>query len=295
MSPSSSRSRVSPTKTPKSPISTRIIKSIRHNSCPICLTRIETRKAAVIDTCMHAYCIDCIRKWSNLKRNCPLCNSRFNQLFFNISISTGNYNKLRLPNPKDEQNTKSQSQRGFQSNRAEFGGRRSIPQRSHASRSRQLPWRRSFGESRNRDEFRSRVLRWRASVYEQRLQAVPIRPHSRAFSHVRNGFEKERVEQRIRPWIDRELKAILGDLDPSVIVHLVASLWVSSIEEKNGDPSMGVGGKGEFVEKLRPFLHDYMDMFWHELRCFAESPFTMETYDSVVEYRRLGLAQGVEA
>lgn len=132
-------------------------------------------------------------------------------------------------------------------------------------------------------------------MYEQRLQAVPILPHSRAFSHVRNGFEKERVEQRIRPWIDRELKAILGDSDPSVIVHLVASLWVSSIEEKNGDPSVGVSGKGEFVEKLRPFLHDHTDMFWHELRCFAESPFTMETYDSVVEYRRLGLPQGVEA
>lgn len=132
-------------------------------------------------------------------------------------------------------------------------------------------------------------------MYEQRLQAVPIDDRSRVFPHPRNRFGRERVEQRIRPWIEREMKAILGDSDPSVIVHLVTSLWILRIEEKTGDSSRGFCGEGEFVEKLRPFLHDYAEMFWHELGCFAESPFTMEAYDSVVEYRRLGSAQGVES
>lgn len=77
---------------------------------------------------------------------------------------------------------------------------------------------------------------------------------------VNNGV-KERVLGRIEPWIRRELQAILGDPDPSVIVHVASSLYMATIEKKL---HFSMGDK--FLAELRPFLLEKTDMFWHELR-----------------------------
>lgn len=95
---------------------------------------------------------------------------------------------------------------------------------------------------------------------------------------------RARILRRIEPWVRRELQAVLGDPDPSVIVHVATSLYIATLERKvhfsSGQPGVG----DQFLAELRAFLLDKTDMFWHELRCFAESSFTMETYDAVVEY-----------
>lgn len=76
-----------------------------------------------------------------------------------------------------------------------------------------------------------------------------------------NRSAKEKMLQRIEPWIRRELQAILGDPDPSIIVHVVTSLFISenthSTQQYAGD---------DFLAPLRPFLHEHAEMFWHELR-----------------------------
>lgn len=93
-----------------------------------------------------------------------------------------------------------------------------------------------------------------------------------------------RILRRIEPWVRRELQAVLGDPDPSVIVHVATSLYIATLERKVHF-SFGQPGAGDqFLAGLRAFLLDKTDMFWHELSCFAESSFTMETYDAVVEY-----------
>ena len=71
--------------------------AIRGQSCPICLKDLEARRAAVLTACNHAYCVECIRKWSSLKRKCPLCNAHFDSWFCNISLSSRTFYKERLP------------------------------------------------------------------------------------------------------------------------------------------------------------------------------------------------------
>ena len=74
-----------------------IAPAIEGKSCPICLSDVVDRRAAVITACLHAYCFRCIRKWSDLKRKCPLCNSHFDYLFYRISLSSRTFLKERLP------------------------------------------------------------------------------------------------------------------------------------------------------------------------------------------------------
>ena len=77
---------------------------------------------------------------------------------------------------------------------------------------------------------------------------------------------KERIVQRIEPWIRRELKAILGDPDPSIIVHVASSLFIASLEKKNYVHLEQLNVEDDSIAALRPFLHDRTSMFWHELR-----------------------------
>lgn len=83
---------------------------------------------------------------------------------------------------------------------------------------------------------------------------------------TRNSCAQERIEKRIEPWIRRELEAILGDPDPSVIVHVASSLFISSFEEKREVSCEQSDLVDNYLEPLRPFLHERTNMFWHELR-----------------------------
>lgn len=252
--------------------------------CSICLCRLHHRSAAVIIPCMHAYCIVCIRRWSDVKRKCPLCNADFDSWFSNISFSSRTFHKEQLSARKEIKKLHS----GFvpSTPRDRLADRRVIRRRreelnTFGSRTRPFPRRRSFGAL-NPDDITRRIILWRSSIYEERLQAVPFSSKNCLMQHMDNRSTKEKMLQRIESWIRRELQAILGDPDPSIIVHVVTSLFIS----KNTHSTQRCVGD-DFLAPLRPFLHEHAEMFWHELRCFAESPFSMETYDTVVEYNSL--------
>ncbi|CAH9071827.1 unnamed protein product [Cuscuta europaea] len=124
------------------------------------------------------------------------------------------------------------------------------------------------------------------SIYERKLQAVPFESKNRVLEKKEhNSRVKSMVIQRVEPWIHRELEAILKDPNPSIIVHVVTSVLVSTIERGTIVSSEEPGTRDELLAPLRPFLHEKTEHFWHELRCFAESSFSIETYDTVVEYR----------
>ncbi|XP_039048742.1 uncharacterized protein LOC120189555 [Hibiscus syriacus] len=128
-------------------------------------------------------------------------------------------------------------------------------------------------------------------MYNRRLQAVSMSHGISSQQNLpRNASDKEKIMQRIEPWIRRELQAILGDPDPSIILHVASSLLFSGHEGKfagSFSSSRQLGFDDNFLAPLEPFLHDRTNMFWHEMRCFIESSFTMETYDAVVDYRQL--------
>ncbi|XP_057956860.1 uncharacterized protein LOC131150266 [Malania oleifera] len=261
-----------------------LLPAIIGKSCPICLTHIYDRRASVLTVCLHAYCTHCIRKWSNLKRNCPLCSSHFDSWFCRISLPSRRFRTERLRPLGDAGKITPESRqmviRRWREESSCLNGR-----------SRPLPWRRSFGRpgSVHPDVVAERALQWRASIYNRRLQAVPLSARNRLeqdMSRNKTGG-KERLLCRIEPWVRRELQAILGDPDPSVIVHVTTSHFISHLEKKFTTSSAHCDGDNYHLAPLRPFLQEWTGMFWHELRCFAESSFTMETYDTVVEYKRL--------
>ncbi|KAG8636591.1 hypothetical protein MANES_15G015200v8 [Manihot esculenta] len=230
-----------------------IYPAIRGETCPICLKDLEDhRRAAVITVCLHSFCLGCIRKWSDLKRKCPLCNSAFDSLFYKISLSSRNFLTEKLPPLREGRSVVAEP---------EFSLRQPMIRRS-----RPLPWRRTFGRPGSpRDVIAERKLQWRASVYKRGLQVVPLSPGNCPEQNVsRNGHMKEKIHQRLEPWIRRELQAILEDPDPSVIVHVVSSLFIARLEKfvvQRGQ----LGAEDNFLAPLRPFLHNWTNMFWHEL------------------------------
>ncbi|WCJ23533.1 RING/U-box superfamily protein [Euphorbia peplus] len=254
--------------------------AIRGQNCPICLKDLlDHRRAAVIPGCLHSYCLRCIRKWSDLKRTCPLCNAAFDSLFCNISFSSRSFLTETLP-PLDKGTTViSQHPYRFSS----------VVSHRRVSRSRQLPWRRTFGRpgSVSCDVIAERKLQWRASVYKRGLQAVPSSVRNCVQQNTpRAGYSKEKVLQRIEPWIRRELQAILEDPDPSVIVHVASSLYIATLEGTFDASTIQLGVEYDFLAPLQPFLHKWTNLFWHELSCFAETSLNMDTYDSVITYKK---------
>ncbi|CAK9329007.1 unnamed protein product [Citrullus colocynthis] len=269
-------------------ISKVISPAICGETCPICLRELEDRTAAVLTTCIHAYCIGCIRKWSNLKRTCPLCNAQFDSWFAKINLSSRSFRKERLTTSDCPDKLKVGVGSSWTDARGILQSTRNELNRERRSE-RSLTWRRSFGrrgpEPVPVDVVARRKLQWRASIYNRCIQAVP--------SSVRSCLElnmfgsrgaKEAILERIKPWIQRELQAILEDPDPTIIVHLVTSLFVGRLEAPSSQLNVG----DDFLLPLRPFLFEKTDLFWHELRCFGGSSLRMEEYDSVVEYRTMG-------
>ncbi|XP_076891724.1 uncharacterized protein LOC143543242 [Bidens hawaiensis] len=148
-------------------------------------------------------------------------------------------------------------------------------------RTRPLPKQRSFGQPGMLPPgvSKERILQWRASIYEQNMVAVPC-PTRKSLEQVCIGrnSNKEILLKRIEPWIHRELHAVLGDPNPVILVHLVTSLFISSLERTH---------ENNHLERLQPFLLGRTSTFWHELRCFAESSLNLEAYDTIVKYEKV--------
>ncbi|KAF7837855.1 E3 ubiquitin-protein ligase Topors isoform X2 [Senna tora] len=125
-------------------------------------------------------------------------------------------------------------------------------------RTRAMPWRRSFGQPglASPDVIAQRKLEWRASIYNQRLQAVPSTLSCQEQIKSRNSTGKEKMLQKIEPWIRRELQAVLGDPDPTVIVHVATSQFFAWLAEKAKVPSGVFDVEERFISPLRPFLLD---------------------------------------
>ncbi|KAL0348703.1 UNVERIFIED_CONTAM: hypothetical protein Sangu_1098100 [Sesamum angustifolium] len=250
----------------------RIAESVIGKRCPICLSRIEVRSAAVISPCMHAYCIGCIRRWSDFKRKCPLCNADFSSWFCKFNRD---FREVKLV-PFGRWKTVSALPVGdavLRRRRAQFFEQRRIIQRSREmsvvrSTARELPRQRSFGRSSHESPnvIAERIRQWRVSIYEQRLRAVPL-PHKNGLMQqvVGNNGAKKMILRRIEPWIQRELQAILADPDPTIIVHVATSLFISRYEKKHENFEDQIVPEDEFLAPLRPFLHEQTEIFWHEL------------------------------
>lgn len=62
----------------------------KDDTCIICmenLLNMYDTKIPIITLCNHAFCRECITKWFNISKKCPICNSDQDELFKNIKIN----------------------------------------------------------------------------------------------------------------------------------------------------------------------------------------------------------------
>lgn len=150
-----------PKPTRKKPLPNQIQSAIRGKTCPICLTHIHKRTAAVITACLHAYCINCIRKWSDLKRKCPLCNLEFDSWFFKIDLYSPTFFEEKLPALGEGRKVASEGlhRRRIHSLAGQWVVRRSREEfNCFGGQTRPLPRQRWFGRSESSDAVAQRVF-----------------------------------------------------------------------------------------------------------------------------------------
>ncbi|KAG2290770.1 hypothetical protein Bca52824_050374 [Brassica carinata] len=226
-----------------------ILAAVKGQSCPICLENLTNRRAAVIASCNHGYCLPCIRKWSDVKRNCPLCNARFDSWLVVNDLASRTFREERLPLLRDRRRTIPRSTDVLES--------------SSSRRSRPLPWRRSFGRPGSVPDhvILERKLRWRASVYDRQLRAARL--HSRSSLELVNDHTKARITERIEPWMRRELQAVLEILTLQSLFILHRPFSSKGLRENNRQSGQGGGiaMEHESSSSLGMFLGDKEDIF----------------------------------
>ena len=50
--------------------------------CTICLENINNNNIAKLDTCEHEFCKNCIKHWSNLSSECPICKVNYHNIIY---------------------------------------------------------------------------------------------------------------------------------------------------------------------------------------------------------------------
>jgi hypothetical protein len=179
-------------------------------TCPICLNDVTPKEKAVLRNCMHVFCAGCIRAWSEIRRQCPLCKAVFTGWWYDIRGEVSFKEMILPPPPQNVDSTAGERhnrfERGsltraaeerfsarpyyyrlqmglqFDRRRAPGGSNRADEQRTRQEggrRTEPVPRQRFFTQREEGAE--ERALRWRRSVYNRGLEAVVVSgPGSRA-------------------------------------------------------------------------------------------------------------------
>ncbi len=229
-------------------------KKVVEDKCSICLCQFET--PAMLDRCFHMFCFLCIMQWSQVNLHCPLCKQDFISLIYDVK-SESEYKRYYLRD-QVENSSKSSKKVDFV---AEYNSR--FGSKSDACISNpNLPF--------------STAHSLRRAVYVRGLKAVP--PSSTAkiaspFTPAQFQLNVPLWESKLRPWLTRELQAILEEEDVDLLVTFVLSM----LQTKDIDSK-------EVKEQLQEWLFEHVDTFIHEFLCFANSPFDLVNYDKHVRY-----------
>ncbi|KAL0030671.1 hypothetical protein WJX77_001587 [Trebouxia sp. C0004] len=326
-------------------------------TCPICLTEIaKLTEKAVLNNCMHVFCVDCISRWASKKRVCPLCKGRIQGYIYNIQSEQDYQQRIIPPSPERPSSppvrsallsrwgpssmsllqsvaaslsaSQGPTQRqqdvlqqwrdtaqyyfGSSSQQLSHAGRQIIVRPSQASRQRQNS-RNTAGQREPRPYYfrvqqqmqagagqaqrnelsvvassEDPAIAWRRNIYADGMYAVSSGSQSPAVPTFLAGAPNR--ARRLQDWVKRELQALLHQENVSVVRSFVMSLATAHcLDRHQGQQQQAAGSarqEEEAVNALQPFLHDRAAHFWHELKCFAEAPYSMATYDRMIQYQR---------
>lgn len=62
-----------------------LVQELYDERCPVCLEKLSNK--ALLNNCLHQFCLTCITKWSNVSKQCPLCKETFEKAIHSIEAS----------------------------------------------------------------------------------------------------------------------------------------------------------------------------------------------------------------
>ncbi|KAJ3111001.1 hypothetical protein HDU96_006101 [Phlyctochytrium bullatum] len=248
--------------------------------CPICLQPFDDR--SVLTSCFHEFCHFCIRKWADISRACPLCKKGFKECLHDFR-SDRDYIRYKFPIVPVEKG----------SNRLVIQPTRMLPELSTLPSDPNAPpptteqiladaKDRIRGES--KEERRKRIwfdgkptmrdFKAMSPIDKRRYKLEPQNPPTNNRQVTPQMFQKDKqLQDRVRPWITRDLQVLLKDSDVEIIQELVVSVM----------ERFALSSK-EAVDELRPYVPKNTEQFLKELEVFAQSTLNMKQWDKLVRY-----------
>ena len=236
-------------------------------ACSICLGAVENR--AFTDACYHTFCFECLVEWSKVRAVCPLCKKSFHSIIHSFR-SYDDYKLYQVPT-------------SYVSNSVNISSLSNLSASSSSTFSRAGRFFNAMGRTvlmaPSNDGDHMLALRRRVYTNSDEMQlrglwssdGVVMVPSHQVSPAMFDCYPV--MLERVRPWVQRDIAVIVGNVDVQTVVDIVLGL-LRQFPITSED----------FYERLFPFLSMHTRRFLLELDAFARSPFDMTTYDARVVY-----------
>lgn len=256
---------------------------ISDDTCPICLSHITDK--CVANSCLHGFCLVCLKEWSKQKAVCPLCKLSFTIIMYDIK-SESEYKEWKVPRPDPPERNQgiANFQEFLDAERRRFFGYRTTNFPGAATLRHLYPGRPqaipdaipSGPRERRPSRFNLRgSSMFRLSVYLNNVWVQPIADITGSYRQSSPDLYREQpaLTHRLVPWVNRELAALLPSSRVGVVLAEVMDLIVRySINSR------------EFRRAMQVHLGRRTNHFVHEFYHFALSPYDMVGHDNAAQY-----------
>ncbi|XP_002129481.2 uncharacterized protein LOC100178429 [Ciona intestinalis] len=245
--------------------------------CPICLSPPENK--AITDTCFHAFCFSCLKEWSKVKVECPLCKSKFRHIIYNV-VADDDYDEFLVPVPLENDNEPHERLyhrlSHWSSNEPSFGF-------SNWMLSHMQEWREQIQLRQENTRAATmactdvELIRRRRQHYRNGTMVVHV-DNNKQVRDISTTFYQDNPAQlhRLVPWLKRELVILFG-ANSVYLVNCLCDTILGSIR------SVGITSS-EFYALIHPYFGEMTDHFINELISYAKSPHDLSSYDRHAHY-----------
>lgn len=249
--------------------------------CPICLGKLDN--TSFTDSCFHQFCFTCLKEWTKVKPECPLCKQKYTSILFNVT-SYEKYEQISVADIQSANQAENPHHR-FRYRTTLTVERRLMldfpdAARSHIEHDYTLmrPSRTTTTRTHWRRQRESATSDFRRNVYMNGLRALEFRDQRMRERDITPEFftRNPATLHRLVPWLNRELNALLNNDNNNrqqflmdFILGLIKTYPISS---------------EEFYNHIYPYLGRRTRQFMHEFETFAKSPYNISAYDQNIVY-----------